>query len=60
MLNWIIILLLVPNVVAEYAASPAHDLAGWPCSELDWGLGAVLFGWAGTTRDGIRIPSLWG
>ncbi|MGA9507087.1 MAG: L-rhamnose/proton symporter RhaT [Candidatus Sulfotelmatobacter sp.] len=43
-LNWIIILLLVPNIVAVYATSPAHDLAVLALFGMGWGLGAVLFG----------------
>ncbi|MGA8273967.1 MAG: L-rhamnose/proton symporter RhaT [Candidatus Sulfotelmatobacter sp.] len=43
-LNWIIILLLVPNIFAVYAASPPHDLAMLALFGMGWGLGAVLFG----------------
>lgn len=44
LLNWIIILLLVPNIFAVYATSPAQDLAVLALFGLGWGLGAVLFG----------------
>jgi hypothetical protein len=43
-LNWIIVLLLVPNIFAVYAASPSHDLAVLALFGMGWGLGAVLFG----------------
>ncbi|MGB7599636.1 MAG: L-rhamnose/proton symporter RhaT [Candidatus Sulfotelmatobacter sp.] len=43
-LNWILILLLVPNIFTVYAASPAHDLAVLALFGMGWGLGAVLFG----------------
>jgi L-rhamnose-H+ transport protein len=43
-LNWVIIFLLVPNIFAVYAASPAHDLALLALFGMGWGLGAVLFG----------------
>jgi L-rhamnose-H+ transport protein len=43
-LNWIIILLLVPNIFAVYAASPPHDLFVLALFGMGWGLGAVLFG----------------
>ena len=43
-LNWILILLLVPNIFAVYAASPSHDLAVLALFGMGWGLGAVLFG----------------
>src|ERR1700677_1805572 len=42
--NWVIIFLLVPNIFAVYAASPAHDLALLALFGMGWGLGAVLFG----------------
>ena len=44
LLNWIIILLLVPNIFAVYAISPAQDLAVLALFGMGWGLGAVLFG----------------
>ncbi len=43
-LNWIIILLLVPNIFAVYATSPLHDLIVLALFGMGWGLGAVLFG----------------
>jgi len=44
LLNWIIVLLLVPNIFAVYATSPARDLAVLVLFGMGWGLGAVLFG----------------
>jgi L-rhamnose-H+ transport protein len=44
LMNWIIILLLVPNIFAVYAISPAQDLAVLALFGMGWGLGAVLFG----------------
>src|SRR5689334_22069376 len=43
-LNWIIILLLVPRIFAVYAISPTKDLMVLGLFGLGWGLGAVLFG----------------
>ncbi|MFZ0292948.1 MAG: L-rhamnose/proton symporter RhaT, partial [Candidatus Sulfotelmatobacter sp.] len=43
-LNWILILLLVPNIFTVYAALPSHDLAVLALFGMGWGLGAVLFG----------------
>lgn len=43
-LNWIIILLLVPQIFAVYATSPTHDLVVLALFGMGWGLGAVLFG----------------
>ncbi|MBV9341494.1 MAG: hypothetical protein JO159_11475 [Acidobacteria bacterium] len=45
-LNWIIILLLVPQIFAVYATSPTHDLVILALFGMGWGLGAVLFGMA--------------
>jgi L-rhamnose-H+ transport protein len=42
--NWIITLLLVPNIFAVYAASPRRDLALLALFGMGWGVGAVLFG----------------
>jgi L-rhamnose-H+ transport protein len=43
-LNWIIVLLLVPNIFLVYVSSPAHDLAVLALFGMGWGVGAVLFG----------------
>lgn len=43
-LNWIIILLLVPDIFAVYATSPPRDLIVLALFGMGWGLGAVLFG----------------
>ena len=53
-LNWIIILLLVPNIFAVYAAAPSHDLAVLALFGIGWGLGAVLFG-LGMDRLGMAL-----
>jgi L-rhamnose-H+ transport protein len=42
--NWIIILLLVPNILTVYAASPGRELALLALFGMGWGVGAVLFG----------------
>ena len=42
--NWIITLLIVPNIFVVYSASPAHDLAILALFGAGWGIGAVLFG----------------
>ncbi len=54
LMNWIIILLLVPNILAVYAASPAHDLATLALFGMGWGVGAVLFG-LGMDRLGMAL-----
>ena len=43
-LNWIIILVLVPRIFAVYATSPTKDLMVLGLFGMGWGLGAVLFG----------------
>ena len=52
--NWIITLLLVPNIFAVYSASPARDLAILALFGLGWGVGAVLFG-LGMERLGMAL-----
>ena len=52
--NWIITLLLVPNIFAVYSASPAKDLAVLALFGLGWGVGAVLFG-LGMQRLGMAL-----
>ena len=42
--NWIITLLLIPNIFAVYGASPTSDLTVLALFGLGWGIGAVLFG----------------
>jgi L-rhamnose-H+ transport protein len=52
--NWIITLLLVPNIFAVYAATPARDIAVLALFGLGWGVGAVLFG-LGMDRLGMAL-----
>src|ERR1700732_2523999 len=52
--NWIITLLLVPNIFAVYSASPVKDLAVLAFFGLGWGVGAVLFG-LGMERLGMAL-----
>jgi L-rhamnose-H+ transport protein len=52
--NWIITLLLVPNIFAVYSASPVKDLAVLALFGLGWGVGAVLFG-LGIKRLGMAL-----
>jgi len=52
--NWIITLLLMPNIFAVYSASPAKDLAVLALFGLGWGVGAVLFG-LGMERLGMAL-----
>ncbi len=52
--NWIITLLLVPNIFAVYAASPSHDLMILALFGAGWGVGAVLFG-LGMDRLGMAL-----
>lgn len=54
LLNWIIIILLVPNIFAVYTASPAHDLVILALFGMGWGVGAVLFG-LGMDRLGMAL-----
>ena len=42
--NWIITLLLVPQIFKVYASSPSRDLFILALFGLGWGVGAVLFG----------------
>jgi L-rhamnose-H+ transport protein len=42
--NWIITLLLIPNIFAAYRASPPRDLTILALFGAGWGVGAVLFG----------------
>lgn len=42
--NWIISLVLVPNILKVYGASPPRDLAILALFGAGWGIGAVLFG----------------
>src|SRR6478672_5686902 len=52
--NWIITLLLVPNIFAVYSAAPARDLCILALFGLGWGVGAVLFG-LGMERLGMAL-----
>ena len=52
--NWILTLLLVPNILAVYGASPPRDLAILGLFGLGWGAGAVLFG-LGMDRLGMAL-----
>lgn len=52
--NWVITLLLVPNIFAVYGASPPRDLAILALFGAGWGIGAVLFG-LGMDRLGMAL-----
>jgi L-rhamnose-H+ transport protein len=52
--NWIITLVLVPNIFAVYGASPPRDLAILALFGMGWGVGAVLFG-LGMDRLGMAL-----
>jgi L-rhamnose-H+ transport protein len=52
--NWIITLLLIPNIFAVYAASPQRDLTILALFGMGWGVGAVLFG-MGMDRLGMAL-----
>jgi L-rhamnose-H+ transport protein len=52
--NWIITLVLVPNIFAVYSASPARNLEVLVLFGLGWGVGAVLFG-LGMDRLGMAL-----
>jgi L-rhamnose-H+ transport protein len=52
--NWIITLLLVPNIFAVYAVAPPRDLAVLALFGMGWGIGAVLFG-LGMDRLGMAL-----
>ena len=52
--NWMITLVLVPNIFAVYVASPPRDLAILALFGLGWGVGAVLFG-LGMARLGMAL-----
>ncbi len=60
-LNWIIVLLLVPNIFLVYVASPRHDLAVLALFGMGWGVGAVLFG-LGMEKLGMALgyPTIMG
>jgi L-rhamnose-H+ transport protein len=52
--NFTIAILLVPNIVSVYAASPRQDLLILALFGLGWGVGAVLFG-LGMARLGMAL-----
>ncbi len=52
--NWIITLVLVPNIFAVYASSPQRDLIILAIFGMGWGVGAVLFG-MGMDRLGMAL-----
>jgi L-rhamnose-H+ transport protein len=52
--NWMITLILVPNIFSIYSASPLHDLTILALFGLGWGVGAVLFG-LGMARLGMAL-----
>jgi L-rhamnose-H+ transport protein len=52
--NWIITLVVIPNIFAVYSASPPRDLAILALFGLGWGVGAVLFG-LGMARLGMAL-----
>jgi L-rhamnose-H+ transport protein len=53
-INWIITLLLIPNIFSVYAASPSKDLMVLALFGMGWGGGAVLFG-LGMDRLGMAL-----
>ena len=52
--NWILTLLLVPNIFAIYTSSPQRDLIILALFGMGWGIGAVLFG-MGMDRLGMAL-----
>jgi L-rhamnose-H+ transport protein len=52
--NWIITLVLIPNIFAVYAVSPSRDLIVLALFGMGWGVGAVLFG-LGMDRLGMAL-----
>jgi len=52
--NWIITLLLLPNIFSVYGASPSRNLAILALFGVGWGVGAVLFG-LGMDRLGMAL-----
>jgi L-rhamnose-H+ transport protein len=52
--NWVISLLLVPDIFRVYSASPVHDLTVLALFGAGWGVGAVLFG-LGMDRLGMAL-----
>lgn len=52
--NWIITIVLVPNIFAVYGKSPLRDLALLALFGIGWGVGAVLFG-LGMDRLGMAL-----
>jgi L-rhamnose-H+ transport protein len=59
--NWIITVLLTPNIFAIYSASPGRDIAILALFGMGWGAGAVLFG-LGMEKLGLALgyPILMG
>jgi L-rhamnose-H+ transport protein len=53
-LNWIITLLLLPNIFEIYRIAPSRDLAVLALFGIGWGAGAVLFG-LGMDRLGMAL-----
>jgi L-rhamnose-H+ transport protein len=52
--NWIITLLLLPNIFEIYRIAPSRDLAVLALFGIGWGAGAVLFG-LGMDRLGMAL-----
>jgi L-rhamnose-H+ transport protein len=52
--NWIITVLLVPNILSIYGAAPSRDLVILALFGIAWGSGAVLFG-LGMDRLGMAL-----
>jgi L-rhamnose-H+ transport protein len=52
--NWVITLLLIPNIWGVYAASPPRDLGILALFGAGWGVGAILFG-LGMERLGMAL-----
>lgn len=52
--NWVITLVLVPDIIRVYSDSPAHDLTVLALFGAGWGIGAILFG-LGMDRLGMAL-----
>lgn len=53
-LNWVLALLLIPDLFAVYASVPVRDLVVLSLFGAGWGIGAVLFG-LGMDRLGMAL-----
>jgi len=52
--NWLIALLIIPNIVSIYQSVPSKDLAILVLFGAGWGIGAILFG-LGMDRLGMAL-----